>query len=234
MRSALAFLTTVGGARDPAPGSLRWFPLVGLLLGATLGGIWWLAAEVWPPLLAAVVVVAADLALTGLLHVDGLADSADGLLAHHPDAARRLEVMRQPDVGAYGAAVVAITLLARVAALGSTGAEPWLLAGLWMASRTTMAVIPAFVPSARPDGLTSSFLVVPAARWPVALLVPAALLAGVGTDGAGIAAVGAATVGAAAVTLLARHRLGGFTGDVLGASALVGETVGLVVGAARW
>jgi adenosylcobinamide-GDP ribazoletransferase len=234
MRAALAFLTTVGGAREPAPRTFRWFPVVGLLLGAALGGIWWLAAEAWPPVLAAVVVVVADLALTGLLHVDGLADSADGLLAHHPDAARRLEVMRQPDIGAYGAAVVAITLLARVAALGSMGAEPWLLAGLWMASRTIMAVIPGFVPSARPDGLTSLFLGAPAPRWPVALLVPAALVASVGTGAAGIAAVVAVTVGATAVVLLARRRVGGFTGDVLGASALVGETVGLVVAAARW
>jgi len=62
----------------------------------------------WP--LAAALVLVADLALTGMLHVDGLADAADGLLPHHRDTARRLEVMAAPNVGAFGVAVVVFAL----------------------------------------------------------------------------------------------------------------------------
>jgi adenosylcobinamide-GDP ribazoletransferase len=150
MRRALAFLTPLFGASEPRPATLTWFPFAGALLGLALGALWWGAERVWPAAVAAAIVVAADLALTGLLHVDGLADSADSLLPHL-DRARRLEVMATTDVGAFG-----------------------------------------------------------------------------------VATVGAVVVGAAAVVVLARRRIGGFTGDVLGASGMVGETAGLVVAAARW
>ena len=101
MRRALAFLTPLGGASTPSPGALSWFPLVGALIGVAVGGVWWLAAKGWGPAPAAALAVAADLALTGLLHVDGLADSADGLLPHL-DRQRRLEVMAEPGIGAFG------------------------------------------------------------------------------------------------------------------------------------
>ncbi|TML38677.1 MAG: adenosylcobinamide-GDP ribazoletransferase, partial [Actinobacteria bacterium] len=99
MRSAISFLTPLGGARAPTPEALAWFPVVGLVLGLALGGLWWGGAQVWSTGLAAAVVVAADLGLTGLLHVDGLADAADGLLAPM-SRRRRLEVMAEPGVGA--------------------------------------------------------------------------------------------------------------------------------------
>ena len=105
MRRALAFLTPLFGASEPRPKTLTWFPFAGAALGLVLGALWWGAERVWPAAVAAAIVVAADLALTGLLHVDGLADSADGLLPHL-DRARRLEVMATPDVGAFGVATV--------------------------------------------------------------------------------------------------------------------------------
>ena len=82
MRAALAFLTPWPGARLPTPRALRWFPLVGALLGFVLGGLWWVTAKAWPLPVAAAIVVVADLALTGMLHLDGLADCADGMLPH--------------------------------------------------------------------------------------------------------------------------------------------------------
>src|SRR5947207_1032923 len=103
MRQALSFLTPLGGARTPSPAALRWFPLAGLIIGAAVGGVWWTAHRIWPAGVAAAVVIAADLAVTGMLHFDGLVDSADGLLPHLP-AARRLDVMAAPDVGAFGIA----------------------------------------------------------------------------------------------------------------------------------
>jgi adenosylcobinamide-GDP ribazoletransferase len=233
MRRALAFLTPLFGASEPRPETLTWFPFAGAALGLVLGVLWWGAERVWPAAVAAAIVVAADLALTGLLHVDGLADSADGLLPHL-DRARRLEVMATPDVGAFGVATVGAVLLLRWAALATTVPSPLLLGGLWCASRTVMAVTARTVPYARPGGLASSFLggrVLPAAIVGGALAVALAF-AGPGMPGA--VAVGAVVVGAAGVVVLARRRIGGFTGDVLGASGMVGETAGLVVVAARW
>ena len=101
---------------DPAGRSV-WFGPAGALIGAVLGALWWGATNVWPAPVAAAIVVAADLAVTGLLHVDGLADSADGLLPHL-DRERRLAVMATPDVGAFGVAVVAVVLLLRVGGAG--------------------------------------------------------------------------------------------------------------------
>ena len=72
------------------------------------------------------------LALTGLLHVDWLIDSADGLLPHL-DRERRLEIMAQPDVGAYGVAVAVVVIGLRYAALASMAPNVFLLAGVWTA-----------------------------------------------------------------------------------------------------
>ncbi len=233
MRRALAFLTPLFGASEPRPRTLAWFPFAGAALGLVLGAVWWGAERVWPAAVAAAIVVAADLALTGLLHVDGLADSADGLLPHL-DRARRLEVMAAPDVGAFGVAAVVAVLLLRWAALATTAPSPLLLGGLWCASRTAMAVAARKVPYARPGGLASAFL---GGRTLSTALIGAVLATGLAFAGpgvAGIAAVAGVVAGAAGVVALARRRIGGFTGDVLGASGMVGETTGLLVAAARW
>ena len=233
MRRALAFLTPLFGASEPRPRTLSWFPFAGAALGLVLGAVWWGAERVWPAAVAAAIVVAADLALTGLLHVDGLADSADGLLPHL-DGARRLEVMAAPDVGAFGVAAVVAVLLLRWAALATTAPSPLLLGGLWCASRTAMAVAARKVPYARPGGLASAFL---GGRTLSTALIGAVLATGLAFAGpgvAGIASVAGVVVGAAGVVALARWRIGGFTGDVLGASGMVGETTGLLVAAARW
>ncbi|MCU1428359.1 MAG: cobS [Actinomycetia bacterium] len=232
MREAIALLTTLGGAAPLTSRALRWFPLAGALAGALLGGCWWAAGKWWAPAVAAAIVVAADLALTGMLHVDGLADSADGLLPHLTRE-RRLDVMRAPDIGAFGVAVVGGALLCEFAALASIRPSVLLLVGLWCAARSLTASVPAFVPYARTDGIASTLLE-HAPRWPVVGVVPAAALAALGTGRGGFAAVLAGTLAGAGVVALARRRVGGFTGDVLGAAIVVTEVVGLVVAAAKW
>jgi adenosylcobinamide-GDP ribazoletransferase len=246
MRRAVSFLTPFGGPADPAPSALAWFPAVGALIGLAVGGIWWAARRGWAPPAAAAIAVIADAALTGLLHLDGLADAADGLLPPL-SRARRLEVMADPRLGAFGAAGLAIVLLARFGAFASMPPSPLAIAGLWSGSRTAMAVTARAVPYARPGGLASAFLPAPAAgARPGAaarLTRPALLglaggllalaLAFAGRGALGVAAVGAEAVGAAAVVFLAWRRLGGFTGDVLGAAAVVGETAGLLALALR-
>src|SRR5205823_4134324 len=93
MRRAIAFLTPFGGAREPSPSALVWFPLVGALLGAALGVIWRVSDRLWYQGVSAALVIAADLAFTGMLHADGLVDSADGLLPPLASPERRLAVM---------------------------------------------------------------------------------------------------------------------------------------------
>lgn len=237
LRQAVAFLTPLGGAAGPTPAAVVWFPLVGATLGLLLGLMWWGTEDRLGPLAAAALVVAADLALTGALHFDGLLDSADGLLSHlRPE--RRLAVMADPHVGAFGVATGTAVLLLRTATLAALGAgRPLLLAALWSASRTAMAVTALTGRYARAQGLASSFLAPPPASPPS--LPPWALTAGVGTvlalglaladEPRSVLAVAAAGLAAAGVAALARRRIGGFTGDTLGAGGVVAETAGLVV-----
>lgn len=233
-RQALAFLTVLGGSTAPSPAAVAWFPLVGILLGAVLGGVWWSASWLWPPLVAAVVVVVADLGITGMLHADGLVDTGDGLLAPL-DRERRLAVMKAPEAGAFGVAALVTVVALRIAALAALTPSGWLLAALWGGSRTVMAVVAVVVPYARErHGLASAFLGTGARPVAGLWLAPVVVLAGVWSVPAGPVALVAALAGGGGVVLLARRRLGGFTGDVLGAAGVVAETVGLLVAAARW
>ncbi len=261
MRAALAFLTCLGGPAPATSRALPWFPVVGAGLGLALGGLWGIAHGLWPPLLAAAVVVAVDQALVGMLHLDGLADSADGLLAHGLDPARRLAVMAEPTTGAFALGVVMLVLMVRVAALAALVPSPVLLAALWSTSRTIMAIAVLTQPYARGQGLATSFQDVRSKdvrsqdvrsrgrrAWggPVTLVavtfglvvIVSVLVTwwdggNIGVGGIGLSA-GAACLAGVTVLALARRRIGGYTGDVLGAVGMVAETAGLVVAATRW
>ena len=140
VRAALSFLTVAGGARKPGPHTLDWFALVGAALGLFLGALWWAAGQVWAPGPAGAIVVVADLAVTGMLHFDGVVDSGDGLIAPM-SRDRRLEVMSTPHVGAFGVIVGCAVLLLRWVALDSLRPSIVLLGGLWALSRAVMAVV---------------------------------------------------------------------------------------------
>jgi len=233
LRDAVGLLTTIGRRGGSLSArALGWFPLLGAALGALVGGCWWAATEAWKPLPAAVVVVVVDLAVTGMLHVDGLADSADGLLPH-ADRDRRLAIMRAPDVGAFGVAVVCMALLALVASLASQPVSVLLVVGLWAAARSLVAAVPALVPYARDEGIATALLD-GAPRWPVLCLPVAAIVAALDTGARGAVAVVVGVAAGVGVLFVARRRLGGFTGDVLGATIVVVETIGLLVASARW
>lgn len=238
MLAALGFLTPFGPARTPGPRTLRWFPVVGAAVGAVVGLVWWGASKAWRgPLVPAGLAVGADLALTGLLHMDGLADSADGLLPHL-GRQRRLAVMAEPDIGAFGLAVTAGVLLLRFAALGAVRPEVGLVAGVWCVSRSLMIAATITLPYARGEGgLASSFL--GDGRAQLAVISIAGVGAGVALAvwGRGWPAAPGIAVGilaGCAVLLLAHRRLGGFTGDVLGATAVIAETAALLTAAAKW
>lgn len=246
MRSALAFLTVVGGAAPPDARAARWFAPVGALIGGILGVAWWGAERLWPALLAAVVVVILDAALTGMLHLDGLADSADGLLAPL-DRDRRLAAMRDARIGAFGVVGLVSVMLLRVGALASLAPDVLLVTGLWAASRGLMALVMATVPYARPEGgLATAFGAASAPAGPgehgerggpgliargVGTLLALAVAAVAGGFPAGLAAAVGLVGAGGAVVVLAQRRLGGYTGDVLGAAGVVGETCALLLAA---
>jgi adenosylcobinamide-GDP ribazoletransferase len=231
LRAAFAFLTPLPvGAAVPGASTMAWFPLVGVVIGLAVGGTWWLAYEAFPPFVAAALAVVADVALTGALHVDGLADTADGVLPHvDGGAGRRKAIMAAADVGAFGVAAVVLAVLLRVAALSSIEPNVLLVAAVWCASRTAMAVALATSPYVG-GGLGAAFGRSPVAVWGVVPAVGLCATAGV-AGFAVLAGLVAATVG---VVLLARARLGGVTGDVLGAVGVVGETAALVLATASW
>jgi adenosylcobinamide-GDP ribazoletransferase len=206
-------------------------PVVVLPLGVAAGLVLWAgdAAEA-PPLLAAALAVAVLAIGSGVLHLDGLSDTADGL-AVQGETTRRLEVMRRGDVGPAGVVALLLVLLIQVSALSGLSAVTLCLAVV--ASRGTLALACARgIPAARADGLGSA---VAATVHPVAcVLVVGVIGAAAGAvDGwRGVAGVAVAFAVAAAVVLVAVRRLGGVTGDVLGACvelALAGYLVSQVV-----
>lgn len=233
MRSALAFLTPVPvGASVPTASTLAWFPAVGALVGAAVGLAWAGADELFPPLVAAGVCVAADVVLTGALHADGLADTADGLLAHVDGPERRRAIMAAPDIGAFGAVALVAVVGLRWSAFASLEPDAVLVAGLWCGSRAVMALALGRGPYVG-GGLGAAFLGA-SPWWGVGGVGLAGVLVGVAAGGTGIAALAVLVAAAAGVVALGHARLGGVTGDVLGAAGLVGETAGLVLATAAW
>ncbi|RDG31152.1 adenosylcobinamide-GDP ribazoletransferase [Streptomyces corynorhini] len=227
--------------RPAARAGMLWAPAAGLVVGGAAAAAGALA--LWAgatPQLAAVAAVAVPAVLTRGLHLDGLADTADGLGSGKP-AEDALRIMKRSDIGPFGVVTLLLALLAQVAAVsalygqsGAHGALAVLLAGVTARLALTLACRTG-VPPARPDGLGAAV----AGAVPAGAAVAAALLcAGAGAAagapfgllGAGHHAL-AVLVGLGAAHLLLRHcvrRFGGVTGDVLGALAETAATAALV------
>lgn len=241
--TALAFLTRLPPLPPPPepdrPPDLaratRAMPLVGAAIGLGGGAVYWLSGALGlTPAIAGLLAVAATLLLTGALHEDGLADSADGLFAG-AEPARRLEIMRDSRTGAYGALALILSVGLRAAALAALAAPGPAAAALIAAHALARALPPAvmaWAPLARSDGLAAGAgRPEPAQAWFALGLgaLTALLLLDFGTA---VAAMAAAGLAAGALVLLARARLGGYTGDVLGAIEQVGEVAVLLAAAA--
>jgi adenosylcobinamide-GDP ribazoletransferase len=218
-------------------------PLVGLVLGLLAAGAGTgLLALGGGPLLASVAAVAALAALTRGLHLDGLADVADGLGSNKPPAAA-LAVMKASDIGPFGVLVLLLAMLTQIAALERAfdhGTAAGALGTVLAATVGRAALLQgcrAGVPSARPDGLGAA--VAGTVRTAYALLGTGVLAAALGAAGwaegstRGLLGALLATVcgPAAAVALLRRcvRRFGGITGDVLGAMVETSATAAIVV-----
>ena len=227
----MAFLTVVPvRLRDAPPlgAAAAWFPAVGAVLGAVAGGVGYVARPALGASVSAVLAVAVLVVLTGALHQDGLADCADGLGARGGGTERRLAVMRDSSIGAFGALALGLWLLLVVSALAGLGRSDAFAAlvvagatGRWAAVLHAVGAAPA-----RRDGLGAAFGVSgPAVA--VATVVAAAVALGLaGVDGLG--ALGAAALVAALVSVWSRRALGGRTGDTLGAAVALAEAAALV------
>ena len=216
---------------------MTYFPLIGAVVGLAEGITWCAARRSWSPFPAAVVTVAANAALTGALHLDGVADSADGLLAHVP-VKDRLEIMAEPQIGTFGTLAVALAISARTAALAELRPSPALLAALGCGSRSVMVIATRSFPSARRDSLVSTFL--PGrSRDDHPLFAAAAgfsgatMLALVLHGRRGLGGILAGVAASTGVLIGAHRRIGGITGDVLGAAGVAFETAALLTWSGR-
>ena len=261
LRLALS-LFSVAPVSDTAPmtatrarRAVRWLPVVGAVIGlvSVLPALAvWRGGGHGSALLAAALVVTAQVLLTRGLHLDGLADLADGLGSRRP-ASEALAVMKRSDIGPFGVAAVVFCPLIQVCALSAVlGRDPrpaGVVVILAVAATSRLAVLWAAgtgVPAARPGGFGAlvAGTVGPAARVLGTAVVLAVAGGGLRLAGAGVTEVGwllGAQVSALLVAWLVRvhavRRLGGVTGDVFGALIEIAATVLLVVaaaGAAWW
>lgn len=225
-------LGTIEGMR-PAP----YFTWVGWMFAALGAGIASAAfalglAEGTGALLSGVIVVAAWGAVSGFLHWDGLADCADAL-GVRGGAGQRLAVMRESGVGAFGVVAIVLVALLQVSALAVVleSGEWWAVGAAPVLGRLGAALGLMFGTPARPDGLAARYASRPGIGGLLVLAAPVLVLLTIGPDmtRAGILAGGVAVAALApgAVT----RRIGGVTGDVLGATVLVTETFVLVLAA---
>lgn len=252
LRLALGFLTVLPARADSfQPGDLgraaAWFPIIGFGLGAILAAAHFFFNQLFSPLLAAALTVALWAAITGGLHLDGLADCCDGLLAS-ATRERRLEIMRDPRLGAFGAVGLFLFLALKILAVASLSNPPAIpFAVRWLPPLdlpllpfTLAAVIGRWLillvarqPPARPGGMGADFAlgltpvtIIVAALTPLALVVVGGARA--------FAAAALAHLVALGIVALARNRIGGVTGDVLGLTVEVAELVVLLVFAVSW
>lgn len=205
-----------------------WFPVVGLVLGLALVAVERVTGRLFPPLLSVLLTLTAWKLLTGGLHLDGLADCLDGLAGRDPG--HRLAIMRDGSIGAFGAIGLILLLLLEIGALTELPEHRrWqaVLAAPVVARAMPIVVGRLFVP-ATGDGHGATFQrgVRPSAI-PVAFAL--ALLAAFAALGpAGLLALGMATLLALGLGRFFTRRLGGVTGDVLGASVELAELVVLL------
>jgi adenosylcobinamide-GDP ribazoletransferase len=213
-------------------------PLVGALIGVLVGGAGiGMRALGASTLVAAAMAVALGVAVTRGLHLDGLADTVDAL-GVYSDHARALEVMKRPEIGAFGVIAIALALLAQAASAATLLERPWtsVLAGFAVAAATgrlaASMACRSGVPAARSGGLGA--LVAGTLHWPVLLVAwgavaTVAIGAVPGRPWQGPLATLAGPAVAQVVVKHAVRRFGGITGDVLGAVVEVAATVSYVV-----
>ena len=244
-RAALAFLTRVpvGAARAEGEGpplgrAVRAFPVIGALIGLAAGLVYGIASGLGlPEIVAAVLALGASALITGALHEDGLADMADGF-GGGETRERKLAIMRDSRIGAYGVIALVVVLAAKVGAiahlgadLGGTGLVVAAMIAAAAASRAAMPALMLWMQPARSDGLAADAGRPPSTHVWTGLAI-AAVLAVALLTWSGLVAFLIAGLGSAGIAWLAERQIGGHTGDVLGGVQQIAEVLFLLALAA--
>lgn len=233
---AVQFLTRLPTPRidvfDPAElsRSALWFPIVGLIVGSVVGAMLWLGALA-SPWIGALLALFAWVWVTGGLHLDGLGDVADALAGAHRSPERFLQILRDPHIGAFGTVAIVLQLMAKLVLLAQIAALPVpVLAPLALIAAWARLGPPVWSLAVPPlaSGSGERFAEHLDRR---VIAVEAAIL---GLLSAWIAPVlFAAVVVIPGIALYWRYRVGGVTGDCLGAGVEATETILLLLFAAR-
>ncbi|MBA3015541.1 MAG: adenosylcobinamide-GDP ribazoletransferase [Proteobacteria bacterium] len=242
--AALRFLTVL-----PVPGhlgteeqhlarSLVFFPVVGVVIGCIMAVIAWLIWPFLPALPAAAVMVFLMLAISGGFHLDGLADSADGMLSARPRE-QILTIMRDSQIGSMGAAALVMVLLAKTVALGSLPQVQAASAVFLMpiAGRCLMVLMMAFLPYVRgEEGRAALFYQAASQEKKIVYITGGVLYSSswYACGGSGLAAGAIALVAMLLFAWLCRVKIGGATGDTLGATCELTEMVIVLILSAGW
>lgn len=247
MCTAATFLTRLpwvarGASGDPTElaASTRYFPLIGALIGAIGAGVLWLATLALPADLAALLALAAMILATGAFHEDGWADAFDGLFGGWTPA-KRLQIMRDSRIGVYGASALCLLLLVKWQALAhlpaASAAAVLIPACAW--ARWSALPLARCLPYARDDGpnkpvaegigrreLVIASIIAGATLLPLLLTPQGWTLV--------LAALSASIIVLRASAALYRRRIGGLTGDCLGATNQAIEVCWLLLAVALW
>jgi adenosylcobinamide-GDP ribazoletransferase len=235
LRLAVRLLTRVPLPWHPADTdrlaeAVPWLSLVGALVGLASAGVYAAGSLVLPDAVAATLAIGSGIALTGALHEDGLGDTADAL-AGGWTRKERLRIMRDPGLGTFGVCAIGISLLLRVSALSML--TPWSAAAALVAAHAVgraaaIGVLGALTPIGG-DGMGASYARNARPRHVLGGLVGGALIASATLGVLSLPAMAAAAAGATGLGVMARRRIGGFNGDVLGATEQVAEVAVLLV-----
>ncbi len=230
IRAALTFMTRLPLGGDPSDeaiaASVKWYPLAGAVIGGCLAAVFWFGGYLFRAEVSIVLAMVVGLALTGALHEDGLADTFDGLGAG-PDRDRMLAAMKDSGIGAFGVIAVVSVLLLKFVTLAATAdlLVIWVLIAAHVLSRVGVFSTLRTAPYARSNGKAgfasgaSGWFVVTATG--ALAVIPLWMAAGWASVLAGAFAL---AIAQAALRWRVEGRLGGYTGDTLGATQQVGET----------
>jgi adenosylcobinamide-GDP ribazoletransferase len=236
---ALQFLTRIPVRlpHSPTPRelgrSLLWYPVVGLMLGATLYGLA-CGFDFIAPGLRAGLLLAAWVALTGALHIDGLGDTADAWIGGRGDRERMLTIMKDPRAGPGAVAVIVLVLLLKFETIGALQGPQRI--ELLLPSILARVAVPALfvtTPYVRRDGIAADHAAELPRRLAVIVVVISSLAIGFAFGTAGVIAVFAAAATFLIMRTTMMRSLGGTTGDTAGAMVELIETAVLVAIAAQ-
>jgi adenosylcobinamide-GDP ribazoletransferase len=235
--AAIKFLTVLpvpggwGGDEKTLARSVPYFPLAGLLIGLLAAGFDYAVGRALPPLPASALTIFVLICLTGGLHMDGLADTADGFFSARPRN-KMMEIMRDSRIGVMGVLAVVFVVLLKVTLLTFilTSSSRWTIILIMpLAGRAAMVTLMNALPYARPEGGLAT-LFAGSRSWLHCLWAWGLMFAVAGwlAKGVGLAAVFLALVITALFALYNRGKIGGYTGDTLGAVCELAEIAPLL------